>query len=215
MAILTNGINGPATGRIGDLLFYLNKRGQLICRTIGVKTSSKGGELANQKGTALTTALLDSVKEFIKIGFQNIPPDKNWHYYNYATSVNKLNAIKGIYPNQEIDYQKVMFSIGDLPLPKNPKVTLNNSVIDFTWDADMETAGTDRRDQVMLVAYFPESMRSICLASGARRTEETEKLKLPLFTKKAVIETYISFIGDDRKTLSNTVYAGQLIWDKK
>lgn len=215
MARLPEGFDGGMNGRLGNIVYYKNKWGNMVARTIGVKTGSRGGELANQQGTALITELLKPVKQFIKIGFQDIPPGKEWNYHNYASSVNKLNAIKGKYPNQEVDYTKVVFAIGDMPLPVNAQVTLKDSVLEFTWDADLDREGNYSRDEVMLMAYFPESLKAIFLTSGARRGTEREVLPLPRFSKPMVVETYLAFIGDDRKTMSNTVYTGQLIWDKQ
>jgi hypothetical protein len=215
MATLPNGFNGGMRGRIGNIVYYTNKWGNTVARTIGVKTGSKGGEFANQTATALITYLLKPVKPFIRIGFQNIPPGKEWNYHNYASSVNKLNAIKGTYPDQEVDYEKVMFAKGEMPLPANAQAALKDNEIVFTWDADLETAGNYSRDQVMVLAFFPQSMKAMFLTSGARRVEEREVLALPRFTSSMVIETYLAFISDDRILVSDSVYTGQLVWDKK
>lgn len=215
MATLPDGWNGSIRGRLGNVVWYPDPFGRIICRTIGAKTSSKGGEFGNQKGTELITTLLKPMVDFVRVGFQNVPAGMPWYPYQHASSVNKKNAVKGVFPNQEIDYEKVKFSVGDMPLPINAKVTLKNNTLEFTWDADLETEGNFSRDQVMLVAYFPETHKAINVLSGARRTEEKETIKLPRFTKEVVLETYMSFIGDDRKTLSNSVYTGQVIWTNK
>jgi len=214
MAKIPNGLHGPVTGRVGNGVYYQNKFGTNIYRGIGLKTSSADTELPNQQRTALVTKLLRPVSEFIKVGFHHVPAKKTFNYYTYATSVNKLGAIKGEYPNQEIDYEKVLFSIGNIPLPKAPGVILDNSVLEFSWENDLETDGTSASDQIMLVVYFPASTKAIFMFSGARRSEEKQIVKLPLFTKNMVIETYMSFISDDRKSISNSVHISQLIWDK-
>jgi hypothetical protein len=206
MATLPNGFNGGMRGRIGNIVYYTNKWGNTVARTIGVKTGSKGGEFANQTATALITYLLKPVKPFIRIGFQNIPPFKEWNYHNYASSVNKLNAIKGTYPDQEVDYEKVMFAKGEMPLPANAQAALKDNEI---------VAGNYSRDQVMVLAFFPQRMKAMFLTSGARRVEEREVLALPRFTSSMVIETYLAFISDDRILVSDSVYTGQLVWDKK
>ncbi|WP_442588442.1 DUF6266 family protein [Pedobacter sp. AW31-3R] len=214
MATLPDGFNGKARGRIRNLVYYTNKWGTLVVRTIGIKNGSKGEEFANQDATALITKVLKPVQPIIKVGFQHPPAGKHWHYYNYASSYNKKNAIKGRYPNQEIDFEKLKFSIGDMPAPLNAQVVLNKNKLEFTWDADLESEGTLSRDQVMLVAYFPETMTASILLSGARRSEEKEVMTLPRFRKRRVIEVYIAFISDDRETVSDSVHIGQLVWDK-
>lgn len=215
MATLPDGFNGGPRGKIRNQVYYTNKWGQQIVRTIGIKEGSKGGEFANQDATALITNVLKPLKSFIDLGFQTPPVGKPWSAYNYASSYNKKNAIKGTYPDQEVDYEKLLLSIGDMPLPLNAKVTLRDGVLEFTWDADLETEGNFSRDQVMLSACFPESLKAINLLSGARRVAEKEIIKLPKYTRPQVIETYMAFISDDRKTLSDSVYVGQIIWEKQ
>jgi hypothetical protein len=214
MGILNDGPNGSINGKIGAHVVYEDEWGRQIIRTIGVKNGSYGGELANQQGTALTTNVLKPIRQVVEIGFKNVPPGKFWSAYNYASSYTKINAVTGTYPNKSIDFTKLMIAKGGLPLPLDVKVKLEQNVLEFTWNADLEIEGNDPRDQVMLVAYFRDSRRAINLLSGARREAEKETIKLPRFTKRMVIETYLAFVSDDRERMSDSVYAGQVIWDK-
>ncbi|CAM4170481.1 hypothetical protein SAMN06265348_105369 [Pedobacter westerhofensis] len=210
---LLDGAFGDFTGRIGNMVFY-KLNGKIVGRTIGiVETYSEKQEEVRMR-TQLISPFLTPLKDFIRVGFRNTPKPQDWDFYSVATSVNKPGAIKGIYPNLEINYKKVILSLGSVPSPKNPKVILNDNILEFSWEPDLDAGGADLLDQVMLVAYFPQTLKAVFITSGARRTAGTEKLKLPSFNEKTVIETYISFITDDRTDVSNSVYTGRLTWKK-
>lgn len=214
MATYKGGLLSLIKGKIGDTVSYTTKLGYNVTRGIGLRTAPfTKPELENQKGTSLVTLFLKPVMEVIRIGFKNIPPGKFWHPYNYASSVLKLNAITGKGAAREIDYTKVTFSIGDIPAPKSPTVKILDNRLHFTWEDDLETDGTNSNDRVMIVAYFPETLKASYILNGAKRTEKMEILPLTDFYEKTVIETYVSYVSLDGKTLSNTTYVGQVIVD--
>lgn len=210
MAIRRNGSDVP-TGKIGKTVTYMNKWGDLIQRSIGYKDGSKGGEFSNQQGTGLITNILKPMKEFIDIGFKNPPPDKHWSAYNYASSYNKINAVTGTYPDKKIDFEKFKVSKGNMPLPLNAKVKLVENTLHFSWDADLETEGNKEYDQVMLMAYFPESNKAIFLTGAAARVIQHEEIKLTKFIRPTVIEIYMAFVSNNRERMSDSVYLGQIL----
>lgn len=210
MAIQRNG-SSDMTGKTGNTVTYKNKWGDTIQRTIGVKDGSKGGEFSNQQGTAIVTKVLKSMKNFLDIGFKNVPKGKRWYPYNYASSYNKINAVVGTYPDKEIDFSRFKVSKGDMALPLNGKVALVGNYLEFSWDADLESEGNQEYDQVMLLVYFRESNQSISLIGGAWRHLQKEKIKLTKFTKHSIIEVYMAFVSNDRNRVSDSVHLGQII----
>jgi len=206
-----DGAFGDFQGRMGNMVFY-KLNGKTVGRTIGkVETFTENQKEVHER-TSLISPLLNPLMDFIRIGFKNTPKPWGWDFYSVATSLNKPGAIKGKYPDLEINYEKLILSKGDIAPPKNPKVQLNGNSLQFSWDPDTDANHADTRDQVMLVAYFPETTKAVFLTSGARRTEGLDQLNLPSFNEDTIIETYMSFIADDRKDVSNSVYVGQLTW---
>jgi len=216
MGKLINGPMGTSVGKLGGVVTY-QLNGQWVTRMIGVVDHWSEAQYAVQMRTALITALLKPVKDVIRIGMKYSPkPKKTWTAYTMATSSNNPGAIMGEYPKLEINYEKVILSIGDIPVPLNAKAELKDGRITFSWEADLETDGTDEDDRVMCVAYFPESFQAFnVIRNGARREEEQQIIKLPSFTEKMNIETYMCFVSDDGKRVSNSIYLGQLIWDEE
>lgn len=213
MAKLPKGIFGPMIGKLGNLTGYMNGDTNVV-RTIGDAGPPSVPQQGNLSKMSLISPLLVAVQSYVELGFKNTKkPKSGWTAYSQALSINLLNGTKGEHLKKEIAYEHLSFSAGDLPQPKNTKVKITGNILEFTWDADMQTDGVDKSDQVMLIAYFPDTIQAITLLSGARRTEEKQLLELPSFTGRTVIETYLSFINDDRTEASKSVYAGQVIWE--
>lgn len=213
MAKLPKGINGPIIGRIGNNVAYMLNDENII-RGIGDPGPKNDLQKGVNKTMALISPLLVNVQNYIELGFKNTKKDKKMASYSYALRVNLKTGVKGLYPKQKIDYKNLRFSEGDVAIPKKPKVKLNGDSLEFTWDADLQNIAADHTDQVMLIAYLPQGKKAITLLSGERRTAEFQQLKLTSFTKKMRIETYMSFINDDRTDVSNSVYVGHVMWDQ-
>jgi len=213
MAKYYRGPDGVSLGRIGNKVTYI-RLGKIVTRTIGVVTSWSPLQKEVQMRMKLVGEFLKPVKDVLEIGFKNAEkPDQTWSNHNLAVSLNTPQAIKGTYPNLELDYSKLVLSKGTIPQPKNLKTELNNDAIKFSWDADLQADDADADDQLMCVVYFPEKNQAFKVISGAKRTARELLFKLPTFKKKLKIETFVCFVSDDHKNVSDTVYGGQLIWD--
>jgi len=211
MAKVPYGITGPFIGRLGNTIGYM-LNGVNIIRSIGDVHGEKTPlQLANHQRMSLISSLSTAIQEFLKFGFQSVAAPGKQGPTNHSISINKEVAVKGVYPNQETDFTKLIVAQGPIPGPKDPMVKVVDNQLEFQWKADLKAGGADKYDQVMLLAYFPQSKKSIILPSGARRTAEKEILEIPAFDQDTVIETYIAFVADDRMNASNSVYLGQVI----
>jgi hypothetical protein len=95
-----------------------------------------------------------------------------------------------------------------LPMANHPKVKHEEGEMHFSWDYDPDTESDNRRDQVMLLIYFPKANTSCYQFSGARRSEGFERLDVPQLNEGETAEVYISFVSDDRKSISNSTHIG-------
>lgn len=211
MAKVPYGINGPFIGRVGNTIGYI-LNGINVIRSIGAFHGEyTPKQLANYQRMGLISSLSTVIQEFLKFGFSSVAVPTKQGHTNHSISINKEKAVKGVYPNQETDFSKLIVAQGTVPVPKKPMVNVVNNNLEYHWEADLQTEGAENSDQVMLLAYFPESQKAIVMASGSRRTVEKETLEIPVSDKDRKVETYIAFVSDDRKNASNSVYLGQLI----
>jgi hypothetical protein len=64
----------------------------------------------------------------------------------------------------------------------------------------------------MLLAYSPALNEAVYTLCGARRITGTDVLRLPDDSWKGkVIEIYLSFVTEDRKLCTNSLYLGQVL----
>lgn len=212
MATSDDGNFSGFRGKLGSIVYYyLN--GRYVARTIGISTKEPSIlQLAVRMIAKLISAFLSPLKAFIGVGFELKAKDTKTNQHNQAFSYISKNAIKGSYPEIEVDYQKVLLTLGNMPLPLNPEVKMTAAGLAFTWDTELKITGTHWTDQVMLVAYFPELNKAVYLTAGARRNEGVQHLPLTGIERGYVVETYFSFIAEDRKSIANSLYTGQLWW---
>ena len=212
MAILKVESNSGFIGRVGNTVTYL-LNGQIVKRTIG-KCSKEATipQLSARQKTKIITGFLKPVKEFTNIGFEfEARLVQKQSAYNIATSYNWLNALTGEYPDQKIDFSKVLLSRGKMPATTHIDVKFADNRITFKWDETIVNERMKGTDRVMLLAYLPQENRAISLIGGAERLEGSEHLIIPECKEGVHMETYISFLSADYKSISNSVYCGRFI----
>jgi hypothetical protein len=206
MGKLLQGIFGPITGRVGDMIYY-RLNGQNIARHAGkrVKPFSEA-QLASQAQMGLINVFLKVLVEFLKIGFITTDKKSKKSAYNRAVSYNRINAIAGVYPDFMIDYSKVLVSKGKLPVAEGATVELAPEGLRFNWLYNSDMPYPRENDRAMLLAYFPLVGASVYVLEGAARKTGTDVLVLPEELLSAHMEVYMSFAAADRKSVSDSIY---------
>jgi len=198
------------TGRKGNVVSYM-LNGQYVERTIGVTTKPPTElQLVGRDRMTIVTDLLKPVKEFIEIGFSLQKKEPFDNYHNLAKSYNMLHAVKGEYPDQQIDFDLVLFSKGNLELNKEAQVRVVKKGLEFSWDPELLTNGRMPNDQVMTLAYCPEKETAFLQTTGARRDVGKDFLEVAAFHQPVILETYLCFVAADRKSISNSYHIGQV-----
>ena len=210
MGKLTNGLFGGFHGRVGNLVGY-TLNGKQIIRMIG-KTEKPltPARKANCEKMKVVNEILKPSIHAIRAGFRLavIGTDKN--EYNEAVSYNKKNAIQGEYPNISLDYTKVLMSMGALPVAVNPSISQSGAEIRFNWEISVSPVSEYHTDRTMLVIYFPDIKETCCQLIGAKRVEGNDVIVISQEHVNQRMEAYITFIKDNGKQISDSVYAGSL-----
>ncbi|WEK19207.1 MAG: DUF6266 family protein [Candidatus Pedobacter colombiensis] len=210
------GLLGPFIGKIGPLVGYI-RRGQFVTRALPHPSSKPATEkqLISRKQFGMAMRFVKPINDFVNYSFHPETKGTAKIPQNAATSYFRKLAIQGDYPDYWIDFSKVIVSKGDLPLPLNPSVELSDNKLTFKWEKDPQIGYQRNDDQVLLLAYFPDTKHANFTVGGARRTAEIDVLEIyPCLIKgnpqDTVVETYIAFISNDRQQVSDSVYLGRL-----
>ena len=201
---------GPITGTVANIVGYERLGTACIRRkadTTGRVFSEK--QQAHHLRVKLANSIMNPSKNFINIGF-SLSTTGGQTAHNVAISQVIRSGCKGDFPNLELDFENLLVSAGDLEKARNPRVELAGTSLKFTWDYDNMQEFANRNDQVMLLAYSPETGRSFYTLGGAKRSTGMEILEIYPELQEERFETYISFITEERKHISRSTYTGRV-----
>ncbi|MGH2563165.1 MAG: DUF6266 family protein [Ginsengibacter sp.] len=211
MARIPTGILGEFIGTAGNVSGYM-RYGTNFVRSRRRKSNNPmtPKRLAQQQKIKVCN---EFTKPFAKRDFFNITfpaHGKRNSGYNRATSALMNQAVVGTYPDTSISYPLALISKGDLPLPVNAAVSLQESGnLVFTWTDNTGIGTAKADDKAVLVAYFIESDQIIYSLNGETRNSGNAILILP--TIRGVFETWMGFISHDETDAANSVYTGRLV----
>lgn len=154
MAIIKS--NGEISGKIGPVSVYQTKHGTQVIRSYSKPIDPKTPkQLAHRQKFSLVSKGLSPLCRIIQRGFKG-----DTKTYRDQISKAYYEAITGEYPNFKLDYSKIKIAEGDVPLPENVKVGVeqyareDSLVVCFTWDSD------NRRDSVNIICLNEEVMEA-------------------------------------------------------
>ena len=204
--------NGLTIGRVGDTVTYL-LNGELVTRRIGItdKKPTKP-QLTFRQKTRVLNAFLRKITEFINVGFERDGLRLRKSAYALAFGYNLVHAFKGTYPKVAIEFKNVKLATGDMPEVSDVVVEVVSEGLKFSWNPESKDFGTHWTDQVMLMAYFPKLKKAMYITGGVNRNIGSCVLPFYQTSHGYIAETYIAFISNDRRSISNSIYTGQWFW---
>ena len=210
MAIYEEGVLGPFEGRVGNVIGY-RWRGKFVMRS-RPKSKRRGQstekQLASRARLRLMQAYLQERVDFIRKGFSLAPELSKMSAFNAAMSYNLKNSISGEYPDYQVDYSKVVFSRGELALPRDIKMKQEGNVLYLSWSTEIEE-GASYNDQAMIMLSGVKDLGGN--PSANPRDAGTESIDIEGLSPGTELFVHIAFISDDRQWVSDSQYLGSII----
>jgi hypothetical protein len=156
-------------------------------------------------------AFMRPLRGLVDTTFQNYAV--NMTPANSALSYNLKNAVTGVYPALNVDYSKVLLSRGNLAVAATPAAVAGTAgKVGFTWTDNSVTQKTTANpdDVAVLVAYDVVDNNCIYNLNGGTRSAAAAPLDVSGLSGKTV-QTWLLFISADGKTISDSVFAGQVV----
>lgn len=204
MAKYIQGINGIFIGKVGTVVGCVWK-GIPYMRSKGKPRSSQTTEIEakNRSKFATAHAWLQPLLVFLRTGFAGYSATTVG--FNAAKSYNLKNAmIQG-----EVVPDLVKVSYGDLPLPETLEVALLEDKLQVNWSTGY-IAGASDKDQLMLLAYHPESRTALYEVHGSFRSMGTQLMDTYREFVGKTIHIYAAFVAADRSKQSTSLYLGAI-----
>ncbi|WP_316750467.1 DUF6266 family protein [Pedobacter gandavensis] len=209
MATLTNTPLGTPRGKIDGYVYY-NSKGKTIFRRSGKSGPQTPLQKANCQAMAVTMKLLKPMLKYINLGYgyQAKGTDKNPH--NLATAYHKKHALKGEYPNIQVDYSKVILSVGDLSKIRDMQLQKVATGLQFTWDPKLNYKPEEYDDLVMIQLYYTCTKKADHFLNAAKRCDGTYFIEMDEEYLQAEIAVYTSVKSADGCRISDSSFLGMI-----
>ena len=212
MAVITEGINGPVSGRLGNVVFYRvggQNRARSLPRVTKRKRKPSPEQAAQRARFKLMQEWLRPVRRLVRIGFGSYAPPKTGH--NVAMSHNMRHAIIDTDGTFSVDPAAFRFSVGPLTPPVNADVYLEGGALHFTWDKPgIPTSLRDARTLLLVLnarnGYGDDKIY------GASADICADSLDLDALSCRTgdTCHAYMAFINAETGEASDSVYAGTI-----
>lgn len=207
------GLSKDISGKVGNFVYKQQPDGTTTVSALPEpsKKDLTEPQLSVLEDTKITSKFIRIVKEFITVGYELLAKSTKQNQFNTMVPYVRKNALTGVYPNRQLDYSRILVSQGKMEVPADVTVEVVEDGFSFTWNIEIHP-GIYYNDHIMLLAYFPELERAISNTAGVQRRAGKDVLNLDGTDKGNIAHLYISFITNDRKSISNSVYLGQFNW---
>ena len=205
MARLKNGLIGGVTGKIGNVIISSRYGKEYVKSAPDKVKNPKTKEQVKQRSKfSVTMAFLKTMTTFIRVGFQNASEDRRTPT-NAASSYIMKNAFTNDAGNLELDYSKVLVSMGDLDTSEIINSEFKDRGFTVYWDKGFKGNAKDN-DQAMLLAHNSNLGESIYDIGVGKRSHGSAKIVLPNNWNNHDIHIYLAFRSADGMKVSNSVY---------
>lgn len=186
MARVKNGIIGMLSGKIGSLVVY-PMYGKLYARSVPANNPQKiksKAHLAQLNKVKILGSFLNHCIHFIKIGYKSEALAKQKSAYGLSQSWHLKNAVKGEYPDQEIDWTQIHLSSGKLRQAENLRISMQEAQIRLDWDNPPKLSFEEREQQTMVLVYCEETKQVYTTLYKAQKKDGMQILSLPVKVEK-------------------------------
>lgn len=209
MGKLTNGINGNFIGTAGNVVGYM-WRGINCIRTKPqhIRDRKSQRQMAQRQCLSEVLRLMQSMTDYVRIGFSTMPYVYHQSAFNAAMSYNMQNGVQGKNSNLRISYSHIAVSRGDLMNATGVSASLSYGAVTFQWTYDCRILGAKGTDYAMPLIYNKGKRQSLFNTSAVRRSEETLTMELPDSWAGDRLEIYLSFRSADGKHIADSLHIG-------
>lgn len=210
MAIISQGILGGVSGKIGNVIGGSWKGIDYLRIMPASVANPKTPAQIDQRSKFVTVIkFLQPMVDFIRVGFKLYAVKMT--QFNNAMSYNLNNAISGTYPDYTIDYSKALVTRGSLTGATGATVaSLSSTSMALSWSDNSGAGAALATDKSLVLAYHIDTGTVVYNTAGASRSVGEHTLTVPAELAGGTFETFLGFISENGKLVSNSVYVGSI-----
>lgn len=208
MAHLHHGINGPVSGKVGNLVYY-TYRGKCFVRRAPIK--SKKAPTLNQKiqraRFALATSFASPLAKLVNHSYRRINRKKTGLSILMRDILNE--GIIGKYPNLEIEYSKLNLIKGNLPWSQAILHREEGSAkFHISWE--IWSGGSYLDDELIVMMYCCIAGKWLITIGDVTRVDGACTVSIENRLDKESVQIWIAFRSKDHKSYSRSEYLGEV-----
>ena len=208
MGILTSGILGPIKNKTGAVIGRMH-RGQNVITQLYKKRKRRRkrskGQLSSQDRLGQLSNFLSNIQGLVAVGFKNMV--KHNSAANAAHSYNYHHAFITVGAKLELNYSKLIYSIGEVEGPESPLLEYENGILNLSWFDMLQSQYCQYSDKATVLVYEPSRQDSVVFDNICPRSDLHVLLDISCFIGKEV-HCYVCFNSADGKYKGNSVYLG-------
>lgn len=210
MGTIKKGIIGGFSGRVGPVIgSSWNGKPYMKGRPATVANPRSEKQLDHRGKFTAAIRFLRPMNAFLRAGFVEMAVDKT--AFNAAMSYTYNHVVKGIYPDYEIDYPRVLVSQGSLAGAWNPAVEASGGQVHFSWQNNADNMEVMDSDKALLLVYNARQQKAIAVVGGHTRDSGSQWVNLPDVFMGDTLHCYMAFQNSDGTAASNSQYLGTLV----
>jgi hypothetical protein len=209
MGIVLNGLLGGFSGKVGPVIGCRYK-GKTYLRSLPGKRKGPPTEaqLAQQVKFGMMGAFNADMHELFRHTFDYV--GNSLLKSKIAFGQNLKYAVMGEYPDFYIDFSRVILSKGLLDNVGVISAAVKGGKIRLKWYDNNGVGLTRNDDEVILVAYCPETRETLFRIGTSLREDEVAVLDVSAY-KGQTLHTWIIFRSRNLKYISSTAYTGVFV----
>jgi len=211
---IANGLGVDWSGKVGNQVYTKQPDGRTSVsqapQSSNIPPTVK--QLGVQQATKVMGPFMSVMKEFVKMGWELQGRIKKMNQNNVMVKYLRKYSFTGEGTARHFDFSKVLVTRGDMPDPSGVTMDVTTSGLLFNWNTEINSKSIHFTDQFVMLAYFPELAEIRYMTAGAQRHTGKDTLMLSGVEGGHFAEVYVAFVAGNRKSISDSVYMGQINW---
>ncbi|MEJ7560729.1 MAG: DUF6266 family protein [Pedobacter sp.] len=163
------------------------------------------GQLSSQDRLGKLSTFLSNIHQLVDIGFKKMV--KHNSAVNAAHSFNYDHAFIEVGEKLELNYPKLVYSLGDVEGPESPHLGYEEGILRLSWFDMPQSQYCQYSDLATVLVYEPTEQDSVVFDNICLRSDLNVLLDISCFIGKEV-HCYVCFSSEDGKHQGNSVYLG-------
>lgn len=208
MAKLNSGILGGISGTVGNVVGGRWRGIDYIrSKPASVKNPNTEAQQQQRMRFKLVIQLLRKISPLVNIGLRN--GSNNQTSMNRAMSLNIKEAVTGTFPDLEIDWEKLIFSQGNLATGSNASADLSVAgTVTITWQNSQGASNSSDTDGAIVLLSNTDRDEVVYNLYGASRVDGQVDVDIPQEWTGENIACYLSFRSETGKDVADNQFLG-------